>query len=263
MCTAKGADCLWSSCRSVTAALYHLRSAAAIDHRLRQSFAIPAVCECNSCRQACITSGPSKSHSVSSLISDKPSSRQASLLLQGEGGQWALQTDSCYASCLLKMPEQGDLKQIFFFPLLCVLGGGGLYRYGTAWPAHETALRTTSKLFLFQITLFSLIRGIHWFKRQQHHMRITPTLPSPRPPGDGTSSFYARLSTSKIYSGKSHLRGCAGIKNTLLTGEDQLLTQSPNSGHAPPRPVQPIRKKKKKKTSLLYMDYFVNGGGII
>jgi len=68
----------------------------------------------------------------------------------------------------------------------------------------------------------------------------------------------------RIYSGESPVRGCAGIMNMLVTGEDQFLTQSPNTGHAPPMPVQPITKKRHScPTKLLYMDYFVSGGSII
>lgn len=122
-CAAKGADRLWSSYRSVPALFYHRPSAATIDHWLRQSFAIPAVCDCNSCRQACITSGPSKSQSVSSLISDKPASRQASLLLQGEGGNRLCSQTPAVPLAFSKCLEQGDLKQIVFLPFLCVLGG--------------------------------------------------------------------------------------------------------------------------------------------
>lgn len=120
-CTAKGANCPRSSQRSALSPLISSR------HRSRPQTKLccPRGVWLRRLPPALRRWGPSKSRSLCSLISDKPSSRQAGLLLQGEGG-----TGSAVRPLLPFLPSQNAWNREIWskIPPLCALEGG-LNRY--------------------------------------------------------------------------------------------------------------------------------------
>lgn len=241
-CTAKGADCLWPSCCSAPPLFHHCWSAVPIDHWLRQSCAVPAVCW--------VTSGPSKSQSVGLILDNKPSSRQAHLLCKGRENRLCTQTPAA-PSHLLKVPATRRSEANIFIP--CVRRSWTLQTQ--RWQHVELPSEQGNDYF-FREASSTYCVGFTGLKDNSHYVLITPHLST-----DVTFSFTTRLYANKVSCGRNHY---ISIKNIILTRKDQLLTTKPQQWACTnPQLYNPSEKRHSCLLELLCMDYSVNGDSII